>query len=49
MTRREQISEIGDRETHVRGTQDIELLLSIFHMDMIWCWPPRPQVHEPML
>ncbi len=31
-----QIQEIVDRETRAWDTQDVELVLSIFHTDMVW-------------
>ena len=33
------IKEIVDRETLAWDTQDVELLLTIFHPDMVWPWP----------
>jgi ketosteroid isomerase-like protein len=34
-----EIREIVNRETRAWDTQDIELLLSVFHPDMVWVWP----------
>ena len=31
--------EIVDRETRAWDTQDVDLLLSVFHPDMVWPWP----------
>jgi len=45
---KEEIEEIIDRETRAWDTQDIELLLSIFHPDMVWPWPPTNADHDPM-
>lgn len=42
-----QIQEIVDRETRAWDTQDIELLLSIFHEDMVWPWPAKNTDHDP--
>jgi ketosteroid isomerase-like protein len=42
------IQEIIDRETKAWDTQDVELLLSIFHPDMVWPWPPTSDDHDPM-
>lgn len=49
MTRdpRSEIEEIVDRETRAWDTQDVELLLSIFHRDMVWPWPPSATAHDP--
>jgi hypothetical protein len=41
------IKEIVDRETRAWDTQDIKLLLSIFHPDMVWPWPPTSNSHDP--
>ena len=43
-----EIQEIVDRETKSWDTQDVELLLSIFHPDMVWPWPPTNIDHDPM-
>ena len=45
---RKQIKEIVDRETHAWNTQDVTLLLTVFHQDMVWPWPRTPQSHDPM-
>ncbi len=34
-----EIREVVDRETRAWDTQDVELLLSVFHPDMVWPWP----------
>lgn len=34
-----EIREIVDRETRAWDTQDVSLLLSVFHPDMVWAWP----------
>jgi hypothetical protein len=47
MTLREQIEEIVDRETRAWDSQDVVLLLSIFHPDMVWPWPPTADSHDP--
>jgi ketosteroid isomerase-like protein len=45
---REEILEIVNRETRAWDTQDVELLLSIFHPDMVWPWPKDAYSHDPM-
>ena len=35
----DEIRAIVDRETRAWDTQDVELLLSVFHPDMVWVWP----------
>ncbi len=42
------IQEIVDRETRAWNTQDVDLLLSVLHPDMVWPWPPDPSAHDPM-
>ena len=44
----EQIIEIVNRETRAWDTQDVEMLLTIFHPDMVWPWPKNPQSHDPV-
>lgn len=44
----EQIREIVDRETRAWDTQDVDLLLGIFHPDMVWPWPPTERSHDPI-
>ncbi|HEY6046549.1 MAG TPA: hypothetical protein VIU65_08100 [Pyrinomonadaceae bacterium] len=45
---RKEIEEIVDRETRAWDTQDVDLLMTIFHPDMVWPWPRTPQSHDPM-
>lgn len=42
-----EIEEIVNRETKAWNTQDVDLLMTIFHPDMVWPWPPNPQAHDP--
>lgn len=43
----EEIEEIVQRETHAWDTRDVDLLLTVFHPDMVWPWPPDPASHDP--
>jgi hypothetical protein len=43
-----EIEEIVGRETLGWDTQDVKLLITIFHPDMVWPWPPDPQSHDPL-
>jgi ketosteroid isomerase-like protein len=43
-----EIREIVDRETRAWDTQDVELLLSVLHPDMVWPWPPDATAHDPI-
>lgn len=45
---KKEIEEIINRETKAWNTQDVELLLTIFHPDMVWPWPPHSKAHDPM-
>ena len=45
---RSQIEEIVNRETRAWDMQDVDLLLSIIHPDMVWPWPRTNQSHDPM-
>jgi ketosteroid isomerase-like protein len=39
--------EIVHRETRAWDTQDVDLLLSVFHPDMVWPWPRTYHSHDP--
>jgi len=43
-----QIIEIVNRETRGWDTQDVELLMTIFHPDMVWPWPKDAETHNPV-
>jgi ketosteroid isomerase-like protein len=45
---KEEIKEIVNRETKAWDTQDVELLLSIFHPDFVWVWPKTAKAHNPI-
>ena len=45
---RKEIEEIVNRETHAWDTQDVDLLLTIFHPDIVWPFPKTPLSHDPM-
>ena len=42
-----QIRAIVNRETRAWDTQDVDLLLSIFHPDFVWVWPADAEAHDP--
>jgi hypothetical protein len=42
------LEEIVHRETRAWNTQDVKLLLSIFHADMVWVWPKNSTDHNPI-
>jgi len=45
---RQEIEEIVQRETRAWDTQDAALLLTVFHPDMVWPWPPDARAHDPI-
>jgi len=46
MSERE-IRAMVDRETAAWDRQDAEALVSLFHPDMVWPWPPDAKSHDP--
>lgn len=48
MATHREIEEIINRETKAWQTKDIDLLLSIFHPDMVWVWPKNNNSHNPI-
>ena len=42
------INEIVERETRAWDEKDVELLLSVFHPDMVWVWPERYDAVDPV-
>lgn len=42
------IKELVDRETDAWNARDPEALVSLFHPDTVWPWPPNNQAHDPM-
>lgn len=43
-----EIEEIVNRETRAWDTQDVDLLMTVFHQDMVWPWPQDSRAHDPM-
>ena len=43
-----EIEEIVNRETRAWDTQDVDLLMTTLHPDMVWPWPKDNQAHDPM-
>lgn len=43
-----EIQEIIDRETKAWTDKSTDLLLSIFHPDMVWVWPTDSKNHDPI-
>jgi ketosteroid isomerase-like protein len=44
----QEITDIVNRETRAWDTKDVELLITIFHPDMVWPWPPDGNAHDPL-
>jgi ketosteroid isomerase-like protein len=47
-TEENEIAEIVNRETRAWDTRDAALLVTIFHPDMVWPWPPTARAHDPL-
>lgn len=43
----DEIQAMVDRETAAWDAQDAEALVSLFHPDMVWPWPPDRTAHDP--
>lgn len=43
-----EILEAVNRETDAWNRQDADALVSLFHPDMVWPWPPDESSHDPM-
>jgi ketosteroid isomerase-like protein len=43
-----EIAEIVNRETRAWDTKDVDLLITIFHPDMVWPWPADSSAHDPV-
>jgi ketosteroid isomerase-like protein len=43
----DEIQAMVDRETAAWDRQDADALVSLFHPDMVWPWPPDAQAHDP--
>jgi hypothetical protein len=43
-----EILEVVDRETRAWDTQDVDLLLSVFHPDLVWPWPRTDTSVDPV-
>jgi hypothetical protein len=46
--RTNEIMDMVNRETEAWDRQDAEMLVSIFHPDMVWPWPPDNKAHDPI-
>jgi ketosteroid isomerase-like protein len=44
---RQEIQDMVDRETRAWDARDVDLLMSVFHPDMVWFWPPDNTSHDP--
>ncbi len=42
------IKEMVQREAEAWNTKNVQLLLSLFHPDMVWPWPPSAKDHDPL-
>jgi len=44
----DEIQGMVDRETRAWDARDAEALVSVFHPDMVWPWPPDSHAHDPL-
>lgn len=44
----QEIRAIVDAETAAWNARDADALVSLFHPDMVWPWPPDSAAHDPM-
>ena len=44
----ESVREVVERESSAWNNKDVNLLLSIFHPDMVWVWPKSNTSHDPI-
>jgi ketosteroid isomerase-like protein len=47
VTAEDDIQTMVDRETAAWDRQDADALVSLFHPDMVWPWPPDARAHDP--
>jgi ketosteroid isomerase-like protein len=47
VTLEDEIQAMVDRETAAWDRQDADALVSLFHPDMVWPWPPDGRAHDP--
>lgn len=45
---KKEIEEMVNRETRAWNTRDVELLMTIWHPDMVWPWPRTSQSLDPL-
>jgi len=48
ITAEEEIRALVDRETAAWNARDADTLVSLFHPDAVWPWPPNSAAHDPM-
>jgi len=48
ITTEEQIRALVDTETAAWNARDADALVSLFHPDTVWPWPPDSAAHDPM-
>jgi len=44
----EEIREMVNRETRAWDAKNVDLLIAIFHPDMVWPWPATSDAHDPV-
>lgn len=44
----ETVKAMVDRETEAWNSKNVNQLLSVFHHEMVWPWPPTENYHDPI-
>jgi ketosteroid isomerase-like protein len=47
VTAADEVRAAVDAETRAWDVRDVDLLLDLFHPDMVWPWPPDADTHDP--
>lgn len=43
-----EIREMVEREIRAMAEKNVDLLLSVYHPDLVWAWPPHGRAYDPM-
>lgn len=43
-----EIQQVVDKETQAWNLKNVDMLVSVFHHDMVWPWPPTQSHHDPI-
>lgn len=48
MSSEDDVRQIVNRETEAWNQKNADLLISVFHKEMVWPWPPTQNHHDPI-